>query len=207
MKKQKETPLQKGKERYYADLKRLAKVANQRMVELERRGIRSPAYNSVQAKLEILGRRSSDVRGRRFSETGKATYNQYEYEKKILTDFINAQTSTIRGAKKWSNDVWEGALKSDKGLNLKGSGITKDDWLDFWQNMPANQSARTFGSETIVEMLRTYTVKNGKKKDEQKMSMQEIAEAIQNAKNTKAAHKALGINYKDIKKSKSLGAL
>ena len=207
MRKRKESQTQKGKERYYADLRRLAKVANQRMVELEKRGIKSPAYNAVQAKLEILGRRSSDVRGRRFSETGKATYNQYEYEKKILTDFINAQTSTIRGAKKWSSDVWEGALRSKKNLGLQAAGITKDEWLDFWQNMPANQKERSFGSETIVEMLRTYTVKNGKKKDEQKMSVHEIAEAIQNAKNTKAAHKALGINYKDIKKTKSLGAL
>lgn len=208
MRKEKKAPEAKGKERYFADLKRLAKVANQRMVELERRGIKSPAYNAVQGKLEILGRRGTDKRGRRFSETGKATYNEYEYIKKQLNEFINAQTSTIRGAKKWEEDVWQGALKSNKKLFLQGSGITKDDWLEFWQNMPAKQKDRTFGSETIVEMLRTYTIKqNGEEIDEQRMSIKEIAEAIQNAKNTKAAHKALGINYKDIKKSKSLGAL
>lgn len=200
-------PKARGQVRMYADLRKLAKAANQRMVELEKRGIKSPAYSAVQGKLEILGRKGKGDRGRRFSETGKLTYNEYEYQMKVLRDFLGSKTSGIKGAKQWSEDVWQGALKSEKGLGLQGSGITKADWLEFWQNMPNKQKDRAFGSETIVKMLRTYTIKNREKTDDQKMSVKDIAAAIQNAKNTKSAHKALGIDYKDIKKAQNLGAL
>lgn len=193
--------------RFYKDLRQLAKQANQRMVRLERLGINSPAYQAVQAQLEILGKQTKGQRGRRFSETGKATYNEYEMQKKILQDFINMKTSTEKGAKTWVKDVWEGALRSDKDLKLKEAGITKEQWLDFWSNMPSRHQDRMFGSEVIVKMLRTYTYKNKELKDEDKLSMAEIADAIQASTNVKAAYKQLGITYKDVKAVSSLGAL
>lgn len=193
--------------RFYNDLRLLQKRANQAMVRLERLGIQSPAYQAAQAKLEVLGKQTQGNRGRRFSETGKATYNEYEYQKRILEDFLGMSTRTQQGVKKWVEDVWQGALKSDKDLKLKEAGITRDEWLDFWANMPANHKDRAFGSEVIVKMLRTYTYKNQQMNDEQKLSMAEIAEAIQNASSVKSAYSSLGINYKDVKEVNSLGAL
>lgn len=193
--------------RFYNDLRLLQKRANQAMVRLERLGIQSPAYQAAQAKLEVLGKQTQGNRGRRFSETGKATYNEYEYQKRILEDFLGMSTRTQQGAKQWVEDVWQGALKSDKDLKLQEAGITRDEWLDFWANMPANHKDRAFGSEVIVKMLRTYTYKNQQMNDEQKLSMAEIAEAIQNASSVKSAYSSLGINYKDVKEVNSLGAL
>ena len=60
------------KTHYYSDLRTLAKRANQRMRELEKRDAQSPAYQAVQAKLEMLGKRASASKGRRFSESGRA---------------------------------------------------------------------------------------------------------------------------------------
>ena len=193
--------------RFYPELRKLQKRANQRIVRLEQMGIKSPAYESVQAKLEILGRQAVGDRGRRFSETGKGTYNEYEHQIKVLKDFLSMETSTQAGSKKWENDVWQGALESDKGLMIKEAGITKDQWLEFWKNMPGNHKDRTFGSEIIVKMLRTYTYKNRKLSDDQKMSAAEIADAIQAQTKVKDAYKQLGITYKDIKKVNNLGAL
>lgn len=193
--------------RKYEDLRLLQKRANMAMKRLERLGINSPAYQAVQARLEILGRPANAQIGRRFSETGRATYNEYEMQKKILKEFLGMKTRTQAGAKEWIQNVWEGAVNSDKDLKLKEAGITREDWLEFWANMPSNQKDRTFGSEVIVKMLRTYSYKNKQLKDEDKMSISEIADAIQNSKDVKSAYKSLGISYRDVSKVNSLGAL
>lgn len=193
--------------RTYKDLRLLQKRANQAMLRLERLGINSPAYQAVQARLELLGQQTKGQRGRRFSETGRATYNEYEIQKKILTDFLNMKTRTQAGAKKWLENVWEGALKSDKDWKLKEAGVTRDEWLEFWASMPGRHQDRIFGSEVIVKMLRTYSYKNKELKDDDKLSMQEIAEAIQNSRDVKSAYKSLGISYRDVNKVSSLGAL
>ena len=198
----------RGNKRYYADLRSKQKRANQRIVRLEQLDIESPAYQAVQAKLEILGKQTSGNRGRRFSETGKATYNEYEILNKILDDFLNMETSTQKGARQWVEDVWQGALKSDKGLLIKEAGITKEEWLDFWSNMPADKKNRMFGSEQIVKMLRSYTYQNRELKDENKMSMAEIAEAINSAKSVKEGYNALGLTYKEVSETtRKLGSL
>lgn len=190
----------------YKDLRLLQKRANQAMKRLEDLKIDSPAYSVVQAQLEILGRRPKRALGRRFEETGVATYNEYLHQKKILEDFLSMKTRTQKGAKQWIEDVWQGA-KENPDLKIEESGITREQWLDFWKNMPANHKDRLFGSEVIVKMLRTYTYKNRELKDDQKLSAAEIADAINQATNVKAAYKALGITYKDVKKVSSLGEL
>lgn len=193
--------------RKYDDLRLMQKRANQAMLRLKRLGINSPAYQAVQARLEMLGQPITKEGYRRFSETGKATYNEYEMQKKILKDFLGMKTRTQSGAKQWLENVWEGALKSDKDLKLKEAGITRDQWLEFWASMPGKHQDRMFGSDVIVKMLRTYSFKNKQLKDEDKLSMSEIAEAIQNSQNVKSAYKSLGISYKDVREVNSLGAL
>ena len=194
-------------QRTYNDLRLLQKQANQAMLRLKRLGINTPAYQAVQAKLEILGRPVSKQGYRRFSETGKATYNEYEAQKKILQDFLSMKTRTQAGAKQWVENVWQGALESDKDLKIREAGITRDEWLEFWANMPSDHKARFLGSEQIVKLLRTYVYKNRNLADDQKMSISEIADAIKKSKSVTEGYKQLGLNYKDIKKVSSLGAL
>ena len=192
--------------RYYNDLRLLQKRANQAMKRLEQLEIQSPAYKAVQGQLEMLGRQQRGDIGRRFSESGKATWNEYQVQKSILEGFLKMKTRTQAGAKKWVDDVWKGAQENE-ALQLKESGITKKDWFEFWQNMPSNHKDRILGSDVVVKMLRTYIYKNRKLKDDQKMSIAEITEAINQAKNVKEAYKALGITYKDVKNVTSMGKL
>ena len=189
---------EKGNKRLYKELRLKEKAANERMRQLELRGIKSPAYLAVQAQLEMLGKRTKGDRGRRFSETGKATYSEMEVLNKMLDAFLGQQTSTIKGAKAYEKDIWETANKNQK---LSEAGISKKDWLDFWQSMP-DRKERLYGSEQIVAIVRSYTIKNGKLSDDQKMSVQEIAEEIQNSKDLKSAYKALGLTRQEVSAAK-----
>lgn len=196
--------------RYYADLRRLAKQANQRMVRLEQAkggaGIKSPAYEAVQAKLEMLGRSSKTAQGRRFSETGKATYNEYEQIKKILEEFIEQKTSTVKGANKYIDDVWQGAQKSEKvSADLKKAGITKDEWFEIWKNLPSNKKERMYSSSEYIEMVAVYKATKGQEKAD--VDVGELVKQFEDSKNLKAAYKSIGISYHDFEVAESMGVL
>lgn len=190
---------QKGYRRFDAELRLKEKAANERMRQLEKAGINSPAYQSVQSMLEILGKQTKGNRGRRFSETGKATYSEKELLNKILDEFLYEQeTSTLAGARKYQKEVWDSANKNQK---LKEAGITRDEWLDFWESMP-DRKDRLYGSSEVVAMIRAYSMKNGKKKADDKLTAQEIAAEIQASKDLKSAYKALGLNPSEVRAAK-----
>lgn len=188
-----------GEKRLYKELRLKEKAANERMRQLEKAGIKSPAYLAVQAQLEVLGKATKGDRGRRFSESGRATYNEKELLNKILNDFLYEQkTSTLAGARKYERDVWETANKNGK---LSAIGVTRDEWLSFWESMP-DKKERLYGSSQIVAMMRAYTIKNNELDDMNKMSMQEIADEIQASKNLKDAYKKLGISSSEVSAAK-----
>lgn len=181
--------------RFYKDLRLLAKRANQRMAELEKINLRSPAYQSVQAKLEILGRSSVTAKGRRFSETGKATYNEYMKLKKILEEFLAQKTSTLTGAHKYERAIFD---TSEEKYNLDEAGITREQWAEFWQNLPGKHRDRMFSSDRIIAMVKAYNKKNGDFEPEEVLTMAEIAEEIQAQSTLKGAYKAIGVTYKEV---------
>lgn len=166
-----------GNKRFDPELKRLQKVANERMRQLEKQGIKSPAYKAVQAKLEMIGRQTKGDRGRRFSETGRATYNEGELQKRILKEFIEADTSTLKGAKSYYDRVWETAQTNNK---LASSGISREQWFEFFENMPDSKKDRMFYSQQ-VKIFKAFMRKNGELVDEGKISIEEIADSIQDA--------------------------
>lgn len=181
--------------RYYKELRLKEKAANERMRQLEKLDMKSPAYQAVQAKLEVLGKSTKGNRGRRFSETGKATYNEMEILDKILNEFLyDDVTSTVAGAKEYWDDVWDTA---NKNAHLDEIGISRDEWLDFWDSMP-DKKHRLYGSSQAVAIMRAYHIKNAKLDDDDKMSMQEIVDEIQASKNLKDAYNKLGLTYKEV---------
>ena len=175
------TNISQGNKRLYQELRLKQKRANERMRQLEIAQIESPAYRAVQAKLEILGKQRKGARGRRFSETGRATYNEMEVQLKILNEFLGQETSTTRGAKDYYDRVWETANKGDK---LTNAGITREQWFDFWESMPDKKKDRMFYSQQ-VKIFKSFMRKNGKLVDEGKISVEQIADAIQESKNLK----------------------
>ena len=217
-----EQATQKGFRSLRNDLRLKEKRANERMRQLEIAGIKSPAYQAVQAQLEVLGRQTKGDRGRRFSETGKATYNEAQYLERILDEFLGYETSTVKGARAYRNEVWSSANKNNK---LAEAGITRDEWFDFWESMP-DRKERLYGSSQIVAMVRAYRIKQDNLRDElaelkkigkptskqierikeledmDAMSVHEIAEEIQASKNLKDAYNKIGISYKEAQSAR-----
>ena len=192
-----------GNRRLYKSLRLKQKAANERMRQLEKSDINSPAYQSVQGMLEVLGKQRKGNRGRRFSETGKATYNEMQLQMRILDNFLNADTSTLKGAREYYDDVWESANANN---NLSEAGISRKEWFDFWENMP-DKKKRPFGSEQIVRIVQAYSMKNGSLEAEGKMSIEEIADYIKNASDVKSAYISLGIKPREYAKTSKLGSL
>ena len=190
--------------RFDVELKKLAKVANQRMRELEKRGISSPAYESAQATLEAMGVKKGKATGRRFSETGKATYNQREAMKKALKKFVGATTSKVSGIKKLRENIWNTA---DQNNALSAKGITKDQYFNIWKNLPDKKKDRIFGSQVYINIVSAAMKKNGRKKEENRLSVEEIVKAVEASKDYKSALKAVGLSYSDVKKVRTLGEL
>lgn len=191
--------------REYKDIQRMAKVVNERMRQLEKKGIKSPAYRALQAELEMRGKRGTENYGRRFSEGKMYTYADAVSLRSVLTKALGRQTLSITGAKKYYDDVWAGAL-ANPTLKLKENGITREQWFDFWENMPTKEKDRTYGSEQNVKLLIEYTRKHGKLGVDNAMTAEEIAAEIQASTSLKNAYDRLGISVKG-KKSRDLGAL
>ena len=181
--------------RFYKELRLKAKAANERMRQLEKLDIKSPAYQSAQAQLEILGKRGKGDTGRRFSETGKATYNEAERLNKILDEFLGQKTSGTRGARQYYEDVWQGANTSNQ---LSDAGISKEDWFEFWENYPSKMKDRMY-YDKAVKMFKAYMRKNKNLTDENKLTPAQIAEMIQDAKTLKVAYKdKLGLTLAEV---------
>lgn len=190
-----ENAILKGNKRLYPELRLKAKAANERMRQLEKAGIKSPAYLSAQAQLETLGKRSTGNSGRRFSETGRATYNESELLGKILDRFLAQKTSGLRGAKQYYENVWQGANKSNQ---LSDAGITKEQWFEFWEEYPNSMKDRMYYDKS-VKMFKAYMRKNKDVKPENKLTPTQIAQAIKEAETLKSAYKdKLGLTLSEV---------
>lgn len=194
------------KRKFYADLKAKAKRANQRLVRLERQGKKSPAYLAAQAKLEILGRQTGSDIGRRFSETGKATYNEYQAISKILDEFLDQKTSTVKGFNSYIDNVWNSAIKSKNiAVDLEKAGITKEQWFEMWSALP-DKNKRNFDSSEYIEALALYNVKNGEIKGGEFDVTQMITD-FEKQKDISSAKDAIGLSEHDYDIAYEMGVL
>lgn len=193
-----------AKRKYYRDLELKSKRANERMRQFEKRGIQSPAYQSVQAKLEMLGKRAKGTTGRRFTESGNVTYNEYEALTSILDEFLYSQTtSTIRGYNKYVDAVWQGALNSKKiSVDIERAGITKEQWFAMWKSLP-DKNKRTFDSDEYIKALATYNLRH----DNENFDVGELMKEFESTTDIKSAYASLGLSYKDLAIAKDLGVL
>lgn len=136
---------------YSNRVKLLAKKANERMRQFEKRNIASPAYKAAQARLEQLGVISKTAKGRRFSETGKfVDNNQMSHIESILNTFLGQKTSTIKGYKDYRSNVLEGAKKR---YDLPALGLSDEEYLDIWEYLPEKEADRIFGSDDDVRIV------------------------------------------------------
>ena len=197
------------------ELKALAKKANRRMRDLEAKGYKSPAYQSVQATLEMMGKKKTKggLTGRRFSESGKYTdKNDLRMQLSIINKFLNQQTSTPTGYEEYRNKVYESANKS---YDLEAHGITQDDYERLLNALPDDENDRMYYITYYLEVYEAYTQKIERDKananfkemeiiEENKYSVEDIINIMDSSKDYKTALKSLGLSIKDINKVKKI---
>ena len=178
------------------DIAELAIKANKRLASLERNGKQSPAYQSAQSRLEMLGTKKNKNTGRRFKESGtfKNKNEALQYQT-ALENFLNQKTSTLQGYKKYRNKILETA---NERYNYREHGISDEEYMKIWESLPDAENDRLYGSDTTVEMVIATLKKQRKQLAENEYSVSEIIEKVQSSRNYKDARKSLGITLKDI---------
>ena len=203
------------KERFFdKNLKRLAKKANRRMRELEAKGYKSPAYKAVQAQLEMMGVRKSSAKGRRFSESGKATdQNDLRQQLSVIEKFLNSKTSTRTGYEEYRQNIFESASKT---YDFDKYGISQSDYEELLESLPDETSDRQYYISYYIEVMEAYTVKMERDKanagtfkevehiEENKLSIDDIVKIMDSSKDYKTALSNIGLTIKDINKIKKL---
>lgn len=185
------------------ELRLLAKKANQRMRELEKRAINAPAYRSAQGRLEMLGVRAGSAAGRRFSETGKyANKNEAKQMEKVLREFLGQRTSTVKGYKSYQRQVLRSA---EERFGLSELGISPDEYLQIWENLPDDEQDRVYGSDETVQIVSSVLKTQRGMKDEQAFTVSDIVNKLQESSSLKSALRGLGLEPSAT--LKNLGAL
>ncbi len=178
---------------YDAEFRKLAKRANQRMVELERRGLAPGAYKQVQGELAFYDRNTAEGRGARFSETGKGTRAMIDAQKSTLKRFLESRQSTLTGLKQIRKETIEASKES---LGDWSEDLSDDEYFEMWDALPEDVRDRSFGSQTVVTMVQA-AVRNAKDAGDD-YSITDIVEAIQSAGSMEEAMRFIGITYEDL---------
>ena len=180
--------IQKDGRLYSNELRKLAKAMNQRMVELEKRGFKSPAYQSVQARLQALGRDAGKAAGRRFSETGYfKDQNEMRMVEAVLKKFEAQKTSKLKGYREYRRKVLTGLAEH---YHYREFGLTDEEMLEYWEAMPDDERDRMFGSDETFIIVTAYLQREDLE-PENTLSITEIVNTINNSKSLVDALKNL----------------
>lgn len=186
--------------RFDSELRKLAKRANQRMVRLEKAGMNTPALMQAQAILEMMGRKATTAKGRRFSETGRGTENEIRQQKAAIERFLNARTSTVSGTESMKHEIYNTA---NKNYNLKDAGISEEDYFELWENLP-DEAERKYYAAYYIEVLEAYQMKldEGEIKRENELTITDMLRMMEGSKNYKEALASIGLSVQDVKRTR-----
>ena len=172
-------------------LRKKMKTANERMRRLERAGVQSPAYRAIQGTLQMLGVDGAAT-GRRFSETGKfETQAQMRQMERIVNNFLGQNTSTVRGFRRYRREVMKAA---EQRFDLSSAGISEDEYMQIWENLPDNENERLYGSDEIVNIVKEVKKQLGKEEDENVLNVGDIVAQLQREGDLKSTLTGLGLD-------------
>lgn len=118
-----------------AETRRLAKVANQRLVRLEKesRFGTSPAYKRAR---EDLATAFPTPRNRYRESVRTATREELIAEYKSLREFVTAKSSTVAGYEKIVMDRYK-RFKEEEGVD-----ISVEDYVEAWEKISADEKVK-----------------------------------------------------------------
>lgn len=121
-------------------VRRAAKAANQRLLQLERKGYTGGAYTIAQKRLAQSGRR-------RFKErTGKMNIAELRTEYARLRDFLAAKSSTLSGRKDINDKRYQTAVS-------KGFTGTAEEFADLSNRLWTENVEALYSSDVIYDVL------------------------------------------------------
>ena len=178
---------------------KLAHKANIRLKKMEKKGYKSPAYLSAQARLEMMGARKNKDMGRRFKEGGyfKNKNEALQYET-MLKNFLNQDTSTIKGYESYRNAVLNTA---EEEFHLTDYGVTDEQYMQIWEALPDDENKRLYGSSEIIAMVESAVKAQKRRKEENRLSISEIIDKIQSSSDLESALSSIGVNINNYSKT------
>lgn len=148
----------------------LADVANKRLVNIEKKGLKdySPAYNYIMSEYEDDKRKS--LRTGKFSTKGmnrNALYSEFTRAK----DFINAKTSTVKGAVQYEKEFHERFGNPSKAKMKKFSKLEHE----FRKNNQGLMSSKA-ESNAVVQYINRVVQNNMKDENGNKLTKEQLFE-------------------------------
>lgn len=126
-------------------IRKLARIANQRLRNIEKSGSKKSAYKYVQA---YTGNKDKP----RFSETTKRK-TPYERQRELyeLEKFLTAQTSTVSGQKKARNKAIDTLIAKGEDYSKRLQNIDRDLFDEFLSSMEFKELKYSVASEFILD--------------------------------------------------------
>ena len=158
-----------------AEVSKMAKTANQRLREIEKRGLQSPshAYRYVE-RLYADQDSATDVDSRgRFkwsTNTRKKTYQELQHEKAELERFLyHAHTSTVSGTRAQYSKGYQ--TYKNKMAGLGRVPLSEQDYADMWRQKNMQSRKKDYGSDQIMDIYEAGV--------EQGLSIEEITNMLE----------------------------
>lgn len=170
--------------------RKLAKRANSRLLALERAGIEYGAYSQAAAYLSQI---VEPGRKLRFSERPKLPLKELRQQLYEMERFLNAQTSTVGGVRKYRSQVYATAAAR---YNFNTDSVTEADYLAFVssQSFQVSKKQGYISSEELVEFF-NYAAFQGKTNAEINKALNDLNKG--KIEDLQALYKAVDLDFFD----------
>lgn len=170
--------------------RKLAKRANSRLLALERAGIEYGAYSQAAAYLSQV---VEPGRKLRFSERPKLPLKELRQQLYEMERFLNAQTSTVGGVRKYRSQVYATAAAR---YNFNTDSVTEADYLAFVssQSFQVSKKQGYISSEELVEFF-NYASSQGKTNAEINKAFDDLNKG--KVEDLQALYKAVDLDFFD----------
>lgn len=145
------------------ELTQMVKRANERLRQLERKGLKtSPAYKAAERLALEGGKLMSKVSKKNSPNLGKLKFstdirgmsiNERSKLREEVKRFLNADTSTVKGVKKVVEKVIPAYKERFKNFDF--SGIDMEEILNIWTTSIARQYLEMYGSDKTSDAINT----------------------------------------------------
>ena len=162
------------KDELFAELKAMAKRANQRLVRLEKKGIDSASYKIALNDINNRGRNNN-----RFIYNKSMSYSEMEKELAITKRFLNSESSTVSGIKRYTKQrlsTLSNNFVDEKGeakFDLTSNPQLTNRLYNFFQSKEYKRLSEIIPSNILVEV---FLEKGGKTKDIKRELIDEYAQ-------------------------------